>query len=137
MRLTALQPFAADGVETLLALGAQFGRAQAFQFLQGLIKRFCGSSHRPFRVTMCAADWLLDDTVDDFGFQQVRRCDFHGVSRILRLGSVAIKDRSAAFRRDHRIDGVLHHQDLVGRRDTDRAARHALADDQRDERHAQ
>ena len=86
---------------------------------------------------MGTADWLFDHSVDDFQLQQLLTGDPHRFSGIFRLGRITVKYGSAAFRRNHRIDGMLHHQHMVCRRNRDRAARATFADDQRDDGHIQ
>ena len=85
---------------------------------------------------MGAAGRLGEDAVDDAEFQHVLGGDLHAVGGFLRLGAVAPEDRGGGFRRDHAVDRVLEHQHLVGGGDRDRAARHALAGDDRNVGHA-
>ena len=88
-------------------------------------------------VAMRAAERLVDDPVDNAQRLEVGRGDPHRFRRIGRLVGGPPQDRRAAFGRDHRIDRMLEHQHAVGRGDRDRAARSALADDHRDQRHLQ
>ena len=91
-----------------------------------LVGRAMGAAHR-----------LGDDLVDHLELLEVGRRHLHRLGRVLGLGVVAPQDRGAAFRRDHRVDGILQHVDAVGRGDGERAARAALADDHADQRHAE
>ena len=79
----------------------------------------------------------VNDAVDDAEPEQILRGDLHVGRRVLRPRRIAPQDRGRAFRRDHRVDRVLEHQHAVGGGDRDRAAGAALADDDRDVRHAE
>ena len=86
------------------------------------------------RVAVRAAGRLRHDAVDDAEAQQVLRGDLHVGGRVLGAAAVAPQDRGGALGRDHAVDRVLQHQDLVGGRDRDGPARAALADDDGDVR---
>jgi len=88
-------------------------------------------------IGMGAADGLGNNAVDHFQLKQILRRDLHRRGGIGGLFRFVPENRRAAFRRDHRIDRVLQHEDLVGGSDGDRAARSAFADDGGDERRAQ
>ena len=98
--------------------------------------RFSSTGHL-FRVAVRAAQWLVDDLVDQaHGFQAMR-------GQAQRVGSVGSafgrfpQDRGAAFRRDHRVRRVLQHQHGVAHGNGQRAAGTAFADDRGDQRHLQ
>src|SRR5688572_29131 len=81
-----------------------------------------------------AALRLGDDPVDDTELEAVRGVRFERRCGLLRLGGVAPKNRGAALRRDHGVDGVLLHEHAVGDGDRDGAAGAPLADDDSDRR---
>ena len=87
-------------------------------------------------VALGAAARLGDDAVDDAEGEQILGGQAQRLGRLLHLLGVLPQDRGAALGRDHRVDRMLEHGDAVGGGEGDRAARAALADDDRDDRHA-
>ena len=86
---------------------------------------------------MRAAQGLLEHLIDEAELRQALRGEAHRIrSGLLLLGALP-QDRGAALRRDHRIGAVLKHQQAVAHADRERAARAALADDDRNDRNAQ
>ncbi len=84
---------------------------------------------------MRAAQRLGDDGVDQLQPLQVVRRQPQRLGRRRRLRGVLPQDRGTAFRRDHRIDRVLQHQDRIAAGQRDGAAGAAFADDGGDHRH--
>jgi hypothetical protein len=65
---------------------------------------------------------LGHDPVDDAELEAVRGIGLERRCSLFGLGGVTPENRGAAFRRDHRIDAVLLHEDAIGNGDGDRAA---------------
>ena len=89
-------------------------------------------------VRVAAARRLGNDLVDHAQLEQVGRGDAQrrrGSLAHLRALAVLPEDRRASLDGDHRVDGVLQHVHAVGDAERQRAARAALADDRRDDRH--
>ena len=80
---------------------------------------------------------LRHQLVDHLHAQEVAGGELERVRRLLRLGGVPVEDAGAGLGADDRVDAVLEHQDPVGHRDGQGAARAALADDHADDRHAE
>ncbi len=89
------------------------------------------------RIAMGAAQRFVDDLVDDAQAFQALGGDAHGLGGFRRLLGGLPEDGGAAFRRDHRIGGVLQHVQLVADTDGQRAAGTALADHGGDDRRLQ
>ena len=77
---------------------------------------------------------LGDDLVHDAQRLLVDDAHLHGQGGRRRLVGRAPQDARAALRRDDRVDGVLEREHDVADRDRERAARAALAGDDRDDR---
>ena len=88
-------------------------------------------------VPVRAAHRLGDDPVDHPEFLQIGSGDLHHVRRDFRLRGVPPKDQCAPLRRNDRIDGIFHHQDLVADPQCQRAAASAFADHRADDRRTQ
>ena len=88
-------------------------------------------------VLLSAAGGLRDDPLDHAEVEAVAGVEAERRRRLLRLRGVTPEDRRAALGRDDRVDRVLLHQHPVRDRDRDGAAGAALADHDRDGRHAE
>ena len=66
--------------------------------------------------------------VNDAKLLEVLRRDLEGCCGVLCLGAVAPQDGGGTFRRNHGIDRVFQHQDLVRRRDRNRTTGSAFTD---------
>src|SRR3954447_18317401 len=97
---------------------------------QGALERL----RRRLRVAVRPAERLGDDLVDQTQGLQPARRDAELLRGLRRHVGAAPEDRGAAFRRDHRINRVLHHLHYVAHRDGEGATRAAFADDGGDER---
>ena len=86
---------------------------------------------------MRATHRLADDFVHQAqGFEPQRR-DAQRISRLLGFIRRFPQNRGAALGADHRINRVLHHDELVGHRNRQGAARATLANDGGDDGHLQ
>jgi hypothetical protein len=99
--------------------------AAAVEFLD---QRTLQRSNRGIRITMGAAERLLDNSVDHSQRLEIGRSDLHRFSGFSRLVRRSPKDRGATLGRDDRIDGVLEHQHAIGSSNRDRTAGTTFAD---------
>ena len=86
---------------------------------------------------MRRAERLGDDLVHHAEFEQLGRGDAQRLRRRARLVARLPQDRGAGLRGRDVVDRVLHDQVVVGAADGQRAAGPALADDDRQDRHAE
>src|SRR6185312_10936165 len=101
---------------------------------QGLLQNLGG----PFMVGLRAAGRLGHDLVDHAELQQSLGRDVEGGGCLLshlRALAVLPQDDRAPFDRDHRIDGVLEHENAVAHSQSQRTTGAALADDRGDDRY--
>src|SRR3954463_12501939 len=115
----------------------QLFRLHFLELLQRFGERPLECLEAGLRIAMCAAEGLRHDLVDQAERLQPARRDAERFGRLGRHVGAAPQDRGAAFRRDHRIGGVLHHEQLVADRDGERAAGTALANNGGDDRRPQ
>ena len=88
-------------------------------------------------VAVCAAHRLVDDLVDQAQRLETVRRDAQGLGRFLRLLAGLPENGGTALGADHRIDGILQHQQLVAHAQRQRPARATLANDGGDDGHFQ
>ena len=86
---------------------------------------------------MRPAHRLADHGIDDAEPHQIIGRQLESFRRLLGMLGAAPKDGRTAFRRDYRVDRVFEHHDAVGRRQSDRTARSAFTDDEREQRDAE
>ena len=125
---TEVQPF-------FLAGGQQFIDRHILQ--SGICFQQCpleGFRHL-FQIAVRAAHRFLDDTVNQPDFLQALRCQAQSLRSLIGTLSRLPQDRCAAFRRNHRIDGVLEHLDNICNRNRQCTARTAFPNHRRNERH--
>jgi hypothetical protein len=92
--------------------------------------------HRQIGMALGAPRRLDDYLVDDSEAGQVASGQPESASRRTRARAVAPEDRRAAFRRDHRIDGLVQHQEDVADADGECAPAATLSRDHRHDRSA-
>src|SRR3954469_20531094 len=112
----------------------QLLRLLVLDLLQRLGQRALERLRRHLRIAVRAAERLGNDPVDEAEGLQPAGGDAERLGRIRCHLGAAPQDGGTAFRRDHGIDGVLHHLHYVTNGDGERSARAALADDGGDER---
>ena len=79
-------------------------------------------------TAMRAPDWFIDHRVDDSKTHQIACRQLERVGSFLGVFGAPPKNRSAAFRRYHRIDRMLQHHDAVAGRERYRATGSSFAD---------
>src|SRR5215467_8715824 len=89
------------------------------------------------RVAVGPTNRLGDDDINNAQGLEILRSDLHVGGRVDGTRRVAPQDRRRCLRRGHSIDSMLQHEHAVGRGDRHRSPRAALADDDRDEGHAE
>ena len=92
--------------------------------------------HRKIGMALGTPRRLCDYLVDDAEAGQIVSGEPQGAGRRTRARAVAPEDGCAAFRRDHRIDGLVQHQDHVADPDGECAPASALPRNHRHDRSA-
>src|SRR5258706_751586 len=123
--------------ELLVPRIQQFTRRLIRQRHQLPVQHFIQEPGRPFKVCVRAAFRLLHDFVHNAQLFQILRRDLHGRGRRFRLRRIAPDDRSAPFRRNHRVKTVLQNVDAIADGNRQRPARAALPRHRDDHRHRQ
>ena len=88
-------------------------------------------------VVVGTAHWLGHDAVDDSLLLQVFSRELEGLGRLLSALAHLEQNSRAALWHNHRITGVLQHQDPVADRDANGTATEGLANDSHDNGHRQ
>src|SRR5712692_7847093 len=104
-------PITHQALETLLdeLLGTLLGKS-AQRVGESFLQALC---HRR-RIAMCAAQRLVDDFVDQSESLQTAGGDAERFRRLRRPVGALPQNRSAAFRRNHRVGRILkHHHDVT------------------------
>src|SRR6267142_710466 len=101
------------------------------------VQHFLEEPRRRFVVHMRSAFRLANDLIDDAQLFQILRRNFHGCRRGLCFRRVAPDDRSAPFRRNHRIETIFQNVDAISHRNRQRPSRTAFPGHRHDHRHRQ
>src|SRR5712664_2524924 len=101
------------------------------------VQHFLQKPRRRFVVHMRSAFRLANDLIDDAQLFQILRRNFHGCRCGLCFRRVAPDDRSAPFRRNHRIETIFQNVDAISHRNRQRSSRAAFSGHRHDHRHRQ
>src|SRR6516164_8053855 len=108
-----VQPLLPHGEELLAPLGAESGTILAGELGERAFEGVSQALDDADPVAVGAAQRLDHDLVDDAQLQQILRRQLQRLGRVLGHLGAAPQDGRAALRRDHRIDGMLQHQDAI------------------------
>src|SRR5882724_9841405 len=101
------------------------------------VQHFLQKPRRRFVVHMRSAFRLANDLIDDAQLFQILRRNFHGCRCGLCFRRVAPDDRSAPFRRNHRIETIFQNVDAISHRNRQRPSRTAFPGHRHDHRYRQ
>src|SRR6266850_5873017 len=101
------------------------------------VQHFLQKPRRRFVVHMRSAFRLANDLIDDAQLFQILRRNFHGCRCGLCFRRVAPDDRSAPFRRNHRIETIFQNVDAISHRNRQRSSRSAFPGHRHDHRNRQ
>src|SRR5713101_2334221 len=101
------------------------------------VQHFVQEPRRRFVVHMRAAFRLGNDLIHNPQLFQILCRNFHGYRCGLRFRRVAPDDRSATFRRNHRIETIFQNVDAISHRNRQRSSRAPFPGHRHDHRHRQ